>query len=165
MHIQPANCRSGTLSCGIVAGLDGWRATQRWHSICSGLFTSVRWWCTHSYASPPCQGIHCGAMLATNTPGYVLLTKHRWVPFYGSFHLYMPRKLKSVLSLLWALRSRLLDQLIHFLYCPIQKLFFGHFDHIQCPAHVQKCHLYLTSLPCHRWRHVEKLPEISCFWV
>jgi len=43
------------------------------------------------------------------------------------------------------------------------KAFFGHFGHIQCPAHVALFQLYPTSLPCHSCRHVGNQQDISCY--
>jgi hypothetical protein len=151
-----------TLGSESVSGWDGWRARQRWSQLWSPLPASVEWMCTSSFASPGCLGIHGGAILATKAAGRVVLTKHYRVSLYRSLHFFMPRKLNTQLLLFLDLIPWFLNVIFHFLYCGVRKAFFGHFNHIQRQAHVRLFQLYLTSLPCHSFRHVENLQRVSC---
>ena len=94
--------------------------------------------------------------------GFLVLTKHCRVSLYCSLHLFMPRKLNTPLLLFFDLGAWCLNEIFRFLYCGARKAFCGHFGHIQRQAHVRLFELYPTSLPCHSYRHVENLQDISC---
>ena len=76
------------------------RSGQRWHQLWSRLSASVGWRCTCSFASPVCLQIVCSAIWARKASGRVLMMKHSRVSFYRRLHLFMPRKLKTLLLLL-----------------------------------------------------------------
>jgi hypothetical protein len=80
---------------------------------------------------------------------------------YRSLHLFMPRKLNTPFLLFSDLGAWFLNAIFRFLYCGARKAFFGHFGHIQPQAHVRLFQPYPTSLPCHSFRHVENLQDIS----
>ena len=117
---------------------------------------------TGSVESPACLQILCRAILARKASGRVVLTKHSWVSFYRSLHLFTPRKINTPLLLFSDLGVSFLDHILHFLYCCAWNPSSGHFGHIQGQAHVGLFQLYTTCLRCHRSRHAEYLQEISC---
>jgi len=82
--------------------------------------------------------------------------------FLSHLHLLIPKKLNTPLVLFSDLGARFLDQILRFLYCEVWKPSFGHIGHVQGQADVGLFQLYMTSLPCHRCRHVEYVQEISC---
>jgi len=55
--------------------------------------------CTGSSASPACQQILCGAILARKAAGRLVMTKHCLVFLYRSLQLFMNRKLNTPLLL------------------------------------------------------------------
>ena len=151
-----------TLSCGGFTSWGGWCSGQRWHRLWSLLSALIGRRCTCSFASPTCLRIFCCAILARKASCHVVLMKHSLMSFYRSLHCFMPRKLNTPLLLFSDLSTRYLDAILRFLYCGAQKPSFGRFGHIQVQAAVRLFQLYMTSLPCHRSRHVEYLQEISC---
>jgi len=145
-----------------VTGWGGWRAGRRWSPLWSPLSASGRWRCTGSFASRACLRILCGAILARKAARRLVLTKHCQVSLYCSLYLVMPRILYTPLLVFSNLGPWFLNEIFRFLYCGARKAFFGHFGHIQRQAHVGLFQLYLTSLPCHSYRYVENLQDISC---
>jgi len=118
--------------------------------------------CARAFAAPACPWILCGAILARKAAVSVNIINHRWVSFYRSFHLSMPRKFNIPLLLFPHFYARFHDQALCFPYCGARKPSFGHFRQIQGEAHVWLFQLYPTSLPCHSSKHVENLQDISC---
>ena len=135
---------------------------QRWRRLWSRLSVSVGRRCACSFASPSCLRILWRAILARKASSCLVLTKHSWVSFHCSLHLFIPRKLNTPLLLLSELGARIFDQEVLFLYCSARKALFGHFRYIQGQAHVGLFQLYPTYLPCHSSRQVENRQEISC---
>ena len=152
----------GILSSGSVTRWRGWRSGQRWRWLWSWLSASVRCRCTCWFVCPACLWILCGTILARKASVWVVLTKHSRMSFYCSHHHFMHRKLNSPLLLFSDFSARFLDQILHFLYCGMQKPSSGHFGHIQGQVHVRLFQLYPTFLPCHSSRHVGNQEEISC---
>jgi hypothetical protein len=107
------------------------------------------------------MGILSGAILARKAAGHLVLTKHCRVSLYRSLHLFVPRKLNTLLFVFSDLGAWFLYEIFRFLSCGARKAFFGHFGHIQPQAHVGLFQLYPTSLPSHSCRHVENLQDIS----
>jgi len=154
----------GTFSSGIVTGWGGMSFGQRWRRLWSRLSAWVGSRCTYCFASTVCRRILCGAILARDASGRVVLMQHSRVSFYRSLHHVMPRQLDTLLLLFSDFCPRFLHEILHFLHCGPQKPFFGHFGHIQGQEHVGLFQLYPTSLLCHSSGHVENLQEISyCF--
>jgi len=160
----------GRFSCGIVTGWHGWCCGQRWHCRQRGgrfrchLFPSVRWWCAWSFQSPPYLQILSRAIWARKASVCLILTNHRWGCFYRSLHLLTAQKFDTLHLLFSEFGARILNQIMHSLYCGLWKPACGHFGHIQGQAHVGLFQLYTTSLPCHGSRHVETLQGIRCRW-
>jgi hypothetical protein len=100
-------------------------------------------------------------MLAIKAAGRLVLMKHCWVSWYCSLHHCTPRKLNTPLLLFSDLGRWFRNKIFHFLYCGMQKAFFGQFGHIQHQVHVGLFQLYPTTLPCHSCSHVENLQDIS----
>jgi len=117
----------GSLSSGIVTswGLGPFRSRMR--QLGSWLSGLVSWRCTSSFASPACLRIVCSAIFTRIASSCVFLTKYSQVSFYCCHHLVLPRKLNTLLLLFSDLRARLLDQILHFLYCGVPIPSFVHF--------------------------------------
>jgi len=153
-----------TLSGRSVTGWGGWRAGQRWSRLSSPLSALVGRRRIRSFACPACLRILCGAILARQAAGRVVLTKHCWVTLYRSLHLFMTRKLNTPPLLFSDLGAWFLNDIFCFLYCGERKSLFGHSGYFQRQAHVELFQLYPTSLPCHSCRHAEILQDTSgCF--
>ena len=161
-YIRPEIDDLRTLNYRRVTGWGRWCTGYRWSRLWSLLSASVRWRCTCSFASPACLRIVCGAILARKVAGHLVVKKHCQVSLYPSLHLFMPRKLNTLLLLVSDLSTLFLNEIFCFLYCGTQKPFFCHFGYIQHQVHVGLLQLYPTSWPCHHCRHVETLPDISC---
>jgi len=127
----------------------GWRAGQWRSPLWSPLSVSVGWRCTCSFPSAACLRILCAAILAWKAAGRLVLTKHCRVSLNRSLHLFVPRKLHTLLLLFSDLGAWFLSKVFRFLDCGARKAFFSHFGHIQGQAHVGLFQLYPTSLPCH----------------
>jgi hypothetical protein len=69
--------------------------------------------------------------------GHVVLMKHRWVSFYHSLPLFMPRQLNTLRVLSWDFDLRFLEQILSFFHCGVLTALFGHLGHIQGQAHVR----------------------------
>jgi len=149
------------LRSGDVTGWGGWRARRRWSQLWSPHSASGGGRCTCSFTSPACLRILCGAIVARKAAGWLVMTKHCRVSLYRSLHLFMPRKLNTLLLFISDLGTWFLNEIFRFLYSGAREAFFGHFGHIQRQAHVGLFQLYPTSLPCHSCRHVENLQDIS----
>jgi len=107
--------------------------------------------------------IRHGSILARKTAGHLVLTKHCRVSYCHSLDQLLPRKLNTPLLLFFDLGAWFGNEIFPFLFhCGAWKDFYGHFGHIQCPAHVGLFQLYPTTLPCHSCRHVVNSQEISC---
>jgi len=151
-------------SSGIFTRWGEWRAVRRWSQLWSAHSASDRGRCTCSFASPACQRILCGAILVRKAARRFVMTKHCRVSLFRSLHLFMPRKFNTPLLLFSDLGAWFLDDIFRFLHCGAWKAFFGHLGYIQRQAHVRLFQLYLTSFPCHSYRHVENLQDMSwCF--
>jgi len=87
------------LNSGSVTGWGGLCAGQWRCRLWSLLSASVGWRCTCSFASPASLRILCGASLAREAAGSLVLTKHCRVSLYRSLHLFMPRTLNTPLLL------------------------------------------------------------------
>ena len=150
------------LSSGSVNGWGGWGTRQRWSRLWSRLTALVRWRCTCYFASPACLRIRSNAILARNSAGRLVLTKHCRVCMYYSLHLFLPRKLNSTLPLFSDLAAWYINEIFHSLYWGTRKAFFGHLRHIPCEAPTGVLQLYPNSMPSHSCRPVENLADISC---
>jgi len=157
-----------TVSAGSVTGYGGWCSGQRWHRLWSRLWSLVSalvgWRCTCSYASPGYLRIFRGAIWARKASGPVVLMKHIRVSFYRSLNLFMPRTFNTLLLLFPDLAARLLDSVLSFLHCGLQKPSIRHFGRAQSQAHAGLFQLYPTSSPGHRSRHVEYVQDIRCYF-
>jgi hypothetical protein len=149
------------LSSGSVTGWGAWRPVRRWSRPWIPLSASGGGRCTCAFASPACLRILCGAILARNGAGRLVLTKHCWVSFYRSLHRFVRRKLNTPLLFFSDRVAWFLYEIFRFLNCGARKVVFGHFGHIQRQAHVGPFQLYPTSLLCHSCRHVQNVPDIS----
>jgi len=163
-----------TLITGSATAWGEWCSMQRWRQVWSRVWSrgwswvwillsaSVERRCTCSLESPAPLLIQCGATLTRKASWRLMLTKHSLVACYRSLHLVMPRKLNTPLHLFSELGTWFHDQILRFLSWGARKPSFGHFAHDQGQGHVGLFQLYTTSLPCHRYRHVQCLQEIGC---
>jgi len=118
--------------------------------------------CTCAFAVAAHLWISWCAMLARTASGRVVLTKHSWVSFYHSLHLFMLRKLINPLLLCSDLGMCFDHQILHFRPCSVLQPVSGHYGHVQGREHVGLTQVCTTPSPCHRFRHAEYLQEVSC---
>jgi len=119
-----------------VSRWGGWRAGQWRSRLWSRLSASVGWRCTCSFASPECLRILCSAILAWKAAGRLVLTKHCRVSLYRSLHLFVPRKLNTLLLLFSDLGSWFLNEIFRFLDCGTRKAFLGTHTSDNTPHHL-----------------------------
>ena len=135
----------GRSSSGTVTGWGGWRAARRCNQLWNLLSMSGGWRCTCSFACPACLRILCGAISPRKAAGRLLLTKYCRFSVYRSLHLFVPRKLNTLLLLFSDLGAWFLNEIFPVLNCGERKAFFGHFGHSQRQGHVGLFQLYPIS--------------------
>jgi len=144
--------------CLIVTGWNRWRFGWLWRRFWRWLSESFWCRCTRAFASPACLGILCCAILARKAAVCLIFPKHSRVSFHRSLHIFMPRKLNSLLLPFSDFCLRFLDWELHFLYCGARNPPLA----ILAICKARRMSDCSSSLPCHSCRHVENLQEISC---
>jgi len=120
----------GMLSSSIVTSWRSRRSRQRWRRVWSRLSASVGWRCPSSFPFSFCLRILCSDILRRKASGCLVSTKYSRVSFYRSHHLFMSRKLNTLLLLFSDLGGRFLDQQLRFLNRGAEKPSFRHLRHI-----------------------------------
>lgn len=135
-HTGLAQCGFRIFNDNNVTGLCRWYSGRLRHRFCSRLSVSVRWRCTCALAPPAYLRILCSATSARKATICLIFTNHSQVSLPYSLHLFMPWKLNSPRLLSLDIGTRVLDHMLHFLYCGAQKSSLWHFAYIQGKADV-----------------------------
>jgi len=109
---------------------------QSCHHIWLRMSESASWMCTSTFLPPPFLCILCSAILAMKSAMWLTFTNYSRMSVQCSFHISMPWKLNSRLSILSDCRAQVLDLVLCFLHCGAQKPSLCTFGPIESKVHV-----------------------------
>jgi len=109
--------------CSLIdTGWQRWHCGRTWCQLWCRLSESVMLRCNRAFAAPLCLRILCCVSGARQDTLLLSFTKNSEVYFRPNLQILMLRKLNSPCLLFLDISTSLYDQVLHFLYCCVQKL-------------------------------------------